>query len=70
MKREHLKENFPGVYVAVLRQMFSRRQELLDYERYCKGCRHSVANYSHYVFGYLEPWQRGLKDRGEIYTGR
>ena len=53
---EHLKTNFPGVYASVLRQMFSRRQELLDYWTRCKECRDSVDDYSTYVFGYLEPW--------------
>ena len=64
-----LKQQYPGVYVQVLK-VRGKEQELADYSSHCKSLRDSVDEYSTYVFGYLLPHLRELREQDKLEQGK
>lgn len=58
--------------MAALKHMIrkDREEELEKHSAYCKGFRASVNEYFIYVYGYLEPKLRELKDAGKLTNGK
>ena len=64
-----LKQQYPGAYVYILK-FRGRDQELAEYSNHCKSLRDSVDEYSTYVFGYLEPYLRELREQRKLKQGK